>query len=1653
MQTSVDDVQSQPPADQPCELLKEQPERSEEEGRRGGEGEAATEAVPGEVNSSGPSPDDHTVSTNDVETSGVDGVPQPVPSVPSETSPMSSVKSNVAQPPAAIKRFSSATISKQTFMMMATSSQNSTSILGSQSSKNSNAGSSATSRLAQANSSAHPSRLVTSKLATTGVVSSAASTAGWTTASKAGSSTSSIAPSPANTPGVGQGRTLSVSNGFHSLDKAKTIGRNASPGKPWGDVAKGASELVLDTAKDFPTAAEVVTQAKSQNRASKILQAKLEAEVAASQQQDDAFRGRHLDPNGHHWGDDTRDDSDFFETVVKFADGTQYSVPPSASIEAPPPNFETTHEKSTLPGNVSSLLLTPGDRAPNGPIRKEDRLPDDYDRSWPRGAHDQQRPPSHSKTSPVIIPRKLPSPAHSISALPSEQGDRDKVLFNERSNRLEPYNKDLTVKPPTGAWGRRESHGSASGRPSTITTPQFLSRDLPQNHNHRGKDFSDRDAPPHSAVSPITPNRPLDDRHGRTGWGAERGRQDGGRRNDMPPPPPPGAEGAAWGKNSHRKWAGRDEPTQQQSARPIPGRWNSTEHDRQPPPFARSQPSDAAGSHVSESRGSMYQRRGSTTSSAPRSPGLSKQKLSDRDGVGETTASSTVLELPAENATVEVAQVMSAPLAIPELETIPILDLEGIHKVTMHSAAERAKARRQEEEEAREAQRMRARAKAAEIELRMKQAEEAKETERKAQAEKAAEAERETKRLADLEESKRQAEAEAAARALKEEEELKQREKQAKEARALRQQAEVKVDPLMARSPSTARPKLLLLPRTIPIPMAAPAQTPVPSITPTTITQPLREQRPVVNEAQSFMLPGSAVSEAIQSLDDKHDGSLEEVDFNDMGAVNAFIDAAITSAKSPPIYGNDPARPRAIDFFVDPAPVSYAHPNMEPPRQKDLVVPTRKDDLGAGRRLHTKMTLPDSAEPISAPDITNTTKMPTTPPTHSNARNREVSWDITMARFKGALEDTRGRPLEPGFLGEVHRSANSPPTVLGLATVSQMPAPIPSAASPLTVKLSKQPARTAVPEMQLKVFGKRDPPHSWDILTWDPPISNLSRKTLSWEELFVANKSRLIKVNLPKAKSKPVLVARAAKVRLPPSVPAASSQPGISTRSTRAAGMDEESWRKPNNVQALLATIPEIDPVSRSPPPIAVSNDVSNSTAIQIPSSDALSKEMLASPPATSRGKGKLPVVADVAFYLPVEAKFTDSSVESQVRFTVTSEVDDSNDEGPSNSFTESNSEGKTLDETPSSHSASTLLTPPSVHATAAWSNPAVTYSVNPVATEVGSERIKAMWDQAAHDGSNTENSLKNSLKGIADEAPTIPLSIQDMKSDDGDSKRDVRGSPSSSSPSTQTDPPAPRRSLLDIHRAFQVVPPANKTTPSYQTPDSYPPSHPTPMQSPNPVQTQSHPVPQPFLPVQLQQPQSQPPAVTYPMQQFSQQHVPGLMWGPSNQYPINAPNPHRLQAPAPPAPGPSPPLAQQQAPWSQQVQYTLSPQQLVYMPQRPVLHPVGNPTGMNSHAIQPGQPHPPHAPQVPMYPSQRSMSNQGPSGPPQAYSPRPSPHMYSVGAVGAPHGYGVQIVASGPGRGLQQPQARGGFELPPSVPNGQMYQQQQQQGRLAGWP
>src|ERR1700691_5853579 len=119
------------------------------------------------------------------------------------------------------------------------------------------------------------------------------------------------------------------------------------------------------------------------------------------------------------------DDDNFLDGVIEFGDGRQYKIHPADAPAQP----------TALPGSTQhDVRSSPqAGETPLAPVSKEERFADDYDRSWPR-----------SKTSPAI-PHREPLPHQPIPPSPSSSQathspqDASRVLFNERSNKLEPY--------------------------------------------------------------------------------------------------------------------------------------------------------------------------------------------------------------------------------------------------------------------------------------------------------------------------------------------------------------------------------------------------------------------------------------------------------------------------------------------------------------------------------------------------------------------------------------------------------------------------------------------------------------------------------------------------------------------------------------------------------------------------------------------------------------------------------------------------------------------------------------------------------------------------------------------------------------------------------------------------------------------------------------------------------------------------------------------------------------------------------------------------------------------------------------------------------------------------------------------------------------
>ena len=128
------------------------------------------------------------------------------------------------------------------------------------------------------------------------------------------------------------------------------------------------------------------------------------------------------------------DSDDFLGGVIEFEDGRQYQiqavdVPQSTQDSAPPP----------IPAPETS---SPDPQSPSR-IKKEDRFSDDFDRRWPRSAalSSNIRP----RAGPPVGPPAGASTSSNSSLSPQEAS---RVLFNERSNRLEPWSSNNRVGPP-----------------------------------------------------------------------------------------------------------------------------------------------------------------------------------------------------------------------------------------------------------------------------------------------------------------------------------------------------------------------------------------------------------------------------------------------------------------------------------------------------------------------------------------------------------------------------------------------------------------------------------------------------------------------------------------------------------------------------------------------------------------------------------------------------------------------------------------------------------------------------------------------------------------------------------------------------------------------------------------------------------------------------------------------------------------------------------------------------------------------------------------------------------------------------------------------------------------------------------------------------
>jgi serine/arginine repetitive matrix protein 2 len=354
------------------------------------------------------------------------------------------------------------------------------------------------------------------------------------------------------------------------------------------------------------------------------------------------------------------------------------------------------------------------------------------------------------------------------------------------------------------------------------------------------------------------------------------------------------------------------------------------------------------------------------------------------------------------------------------------------------------------------------------------------------------------------------------------------------------------------------------------------------------------------------------------------------------------------------------------------------------------------------------------------------TMSPRSLPLHSPTKHqfREASMsalDDVMSRIKGALSDIHpgesSRPvsderkpsahrgpegdLQHSFLhARVHAGVSSSRQNGGVLlgaydnfALSQLPRP----ASPSPFQTRSRPKvrldrhrrlQEPISKRVLHLWKLPPRPIRWDILSWDPPVEGMSRKTLSRDEMLFSP-SLEIAVALPKPRgigsSSPLLSSTTPpRVQLP------------SGNADRRASIDRLPERE--NYPAEPSSL---DPISRSPPPRSPGGKMSASlpklsSFAPAPTSQGTEAASAADSVGRTKSVPKLPAGTDVAFYRPPTG--VTKARTSSVNFTVSSELEVLSGEPPpgssSESVTEPNFDGGVS--TPnSSNSDGALRNPP----------------------------------------------------------------------------------------------------------------------------------------------------------------------------------------------------------------------------------------------------------------------------------------------------------------------------------------------------------------------
>ena len=173
------------------------------------------------------------------------------------------------------------------------------------------------------------------------------------------------------------------------------------------------------------------------------------------------------------------EDTDFLAGVIEFGDGTQYKIENKADVSVSQDTSQPSDTKQLSTNETAHSQV---------PVTKEERFGEDIDRSWPRARPSLVHPISSSSVPPRPTPSQHPSPVDgpasgSLHSSHDGTSPTSRVLFNERSNRLEPWSnvKPRLGPPPGPPMTRRDGREDHSPANSARLPPtsQFQGRDVP----------------------------------------------------------------------------------------------------------------------------------------------------------------------------------------------------------------------------------------------------------------------------------------------------------------------------------------------------------------------------------------------------------------------------------------------------------------------------------------------------------------------------------------------------------------------------------------------------------------------------------------------------------------------------------------------------------------------------------------------------------------------------------------------------------------------------------------------------------------------------------------------------------------------------------------------------------------------------------------------------------------------------------------------------------------------------------------------------------------------------------------------------------------------------------------------------------------------